>query len=535
MTKTATNEDDMGLGINPKVKKARVVHNWTREELIEYQKCMNDPVYFCKNYIKVINLDRGLVPFELYPYQEKMMNQFKDNRFNIVLACRQSGKSLSVISFLLWYVCFHPEKTVAVLANRGQTSKEMLRRFTLMLENLPFFLQPGTKILNKSSIEFANNSVIFSDSTSSNSLRGMACNLIYLDEFAFVENDTEFYTSTYPVISSGKDTKVIITSTANGIGNMFYELWQGAQQGSNEFKPLRVDWWDVPGRDEEWKKQTIANTSEQQFNQEFGNTFYGTGDTLIDSQTLMRLKSRDPIKIDGSMKIYEEPQKNHKYVACVDVAHGGGGDYSVINIIDITNSPFKQVAVFRSNNIPPMLFPTEIHKWAKIYNESLVLVENNDQGSIVAHGLYHDIEYENLFVESAIKANGIGLNMTKKSKSVGCSNLKEILEAGRLEVVDRDTIYELSVFVAKGNSFEARQGNHDDTAMTLVSFGFFTSTDQFLEMTDLNIRQYLYEKKIKEIEENIAPIGIIGGDDTYDEELEVDKRIWHIAGIDRYF
>ena len=233
----------------------------------------NPELYFAETHLKVINLDEGLVPFKLYPYQEEMFGRFNEHRFNIILACRQSGKSISVCAYLLWYALFHPEKTVAILANKASTAREMLSRITLMLENLPFFLQPGTKALNKGSLEFGNNSRIITAATTGSSIRGLSINLLYLDEFAFVEKASEFYTSTYPVVSAGKDTKVIITSTANGIGNMFYKIWEGAVQEVDDFTHFRVDWYDVPGRDEAWKQQTINNTSKLQFDQEFGNTF----------------------------------------------------------------------------------------------------------------------------------------------------------------------------------------------------------------------------------------------------------------------
>ena len=303
------NQNESYLG-NINVKRDGVQHNFTEEEVKEYIKCSKDPVYFCKTYLKVISLDKGLVPFTLYPYQEQMFNHFNDNRFSIVLACRQSGKSISSVGYLLWFACFHSEKTIAILANKGATAREMLSRVTLMLENLPFFLQPGCKALNKGSIEFSNNSRIIASATSGSSIRGMSVNLLFLDEFAFVERANEFYTSTYPVISAGKDTKVIITSTANGIGNTFHKLWEGAVQKVNEFVPFTVNWYDVPGRDEEWKKQTIANTSQLQFDQEFGNTFFGTGDTLINAETLLSFRALPPKEIrDGDFYIYEHPQQ----------------------------------------------------------------------------------------------------------------------------------------------------------------------------------------------------------------------------------
>ena len=346
--------NEFGYLGNPNVKRDGVETSFTKEEILEYQKCMQDPAYFAKNYVKIISLDEGLVPFNLYPYQEEMFNHFKDNRFSIVLACRQSGKSISSVVYLLWYAVFHPEKTIAVLANKGAVAREMLARITLALENLPFFLQPGCKALNKGSVEFSNNSKIIASATSGNSIRGLSINLLFLDEFAFVENDAQFYTSTYPVVSAGKDTQIVITSTANGIGNVYHKLWEGAVQKTNEFKPFRVDWWDVPGRDDKWKKETIANTSALQFEQEFGNTFHGRGNTLISANHLLAQKSRDPEFYKENVFIYDQPKKEHEYVMTVDVSKGRNQDYSTFTIIDVSKQPFEQVAVFRDNNISPM-------------------------------------------------------------------------------------------------------------------------------------------------------------------------------------
>ena len=503
-------KNDTYLG-NPNVKRDGIVTQWTNEEVLEYARCMKDPSYFATTYCKIISLDEGLVPFELYPYQEKMFDAFNTNRFNIVLACRQSGKSISSVAYLLWYALFHTEKTIAVMANKGATAREMLGRITLMLENLPFFLQPGCKALNKGSIEFSNNSRIVAAATSGSSIRGMSVSLLYLDEFAFVENAAEFYTSTYPVISSGTNTKIIITSTANGIGNVFHKIWEGASQGINEFKPFRVDWWDVPGRDEDWKTQTIANTSQLQFDQEFGNTFFGTGDTLINAETLLKLRAKNPLRYleGGDLKIYEETQQGHEYVMLVDVSKGRGQDYSTFNVIDISSRPFKQVAVYRNNLISPLLFPNIIYKWAVSYNKAYVVIESNDQGSLVTNGLYHDLEYENMHVESAIKANALGIEMTRKVKRLGCSSFKDILENNKLEVCDDDTILEISTFVAKGVSYEASPGNHDDLVMNLIMLGYFISTQYFTDMTDINLKEMMFKQKMKEIEDDVVPFGYI--------------------------
>lgn len=496
---------------NPNVKRDGVSEEWDAKKLREYKKCMKDPAYFCRKYVKVIHLDKGLVPFKLYPYQEKMFEHFNDNRFNIVLACRQSGKSISSVGYLLWYALFHPEKTIAILANKGMTAREMLARVTLMLENLPFFLQPGCKALNKGSIELSNNSRIIAAATSGSSIRGMSVNLLFLDEFAFVENAAEFYTSTYPVISSGKDTKVIITSTANGIGNTYHKIWEGAVQGVNEYKPFRVDWWDVPGRDEKWKEQTIANTSTLQFDQEFGNTFFGTGNTLIEGQVLLDLRSRNPISHHegGSLLIYEEPVEDHMYIMTVDVSKGRGQDYSTFTVIDVSQRPFKQVCVYRNNSISPILYPNVIYKYADLYNEAYVIIENNDAGMLVCQGLYQDLEYENIHLESAVKADAIGVTMNRKTKRIGCSGIKDILETNKLEIVDENTIMEISTFVSKGQSYEASDGNHDDLMMNLVMFGYYLSTQSFGDLYDVDLKSMLFEQRMKEIEDDILPFGII--------------------------
>ena len=523
------NQKESYLG-NPNVKRDGVLQQWTPNLLKEYKKCMDDPSYFCTNYVKVIALDKGLVPFHLYPYQQQMFQQFEENRFNVVLACRQSGKSISACAYLLWFVLFHSEKTVAVLANKGATAREMLSRITLMLENIPFFLQPGSKALNKGSLEFSNNSRIIAAATSGSSIRGMSVNLLYLDEFAFVERAAEFYTSTYPVISSGAETKVIITSTANGIGNQFHKIWEGAVQGINEFKSFRVDWWDVPGRDENWKSQTVANTSQLQFDQEFGNTFFGTGDTLISADCLLNLRAKPPKRVleGGLLKVYEEPVKGHDYIMTVDVSKGRGQDYSTFNLIDISVRPFAQVAVYRNNTISPILFPNVIYKFAKVYNDAYVVIESNDQGMVVCNGLYHDLEYENMHVESAIKANALGIEITRKSKRLGCSAIKDILETNKINIVDEQTILEISTFEAKGQSFEATDGNHDDLMMNLVMFGYFVSTQFFADLTDINLKEMLFKQKMEDIENDMVPFGIIDDGSDYIQQIESkdDDNSW---------
>lgn len=519
-TQTRIKNSELGYLGNPQVKRDGVEQNWSADEVREYTKCMLDPSYFATKYIKVINLDRGLVPFDLYPYQGQMFEHFNNNRFNVVLACRQSGKSISSVVYILWYAIFHPEKTIAILANKGATAKEMLSRVTLALENLPFFLQPGCKALNKMSIEFSNNSKIVAGSTSKSSIRGYSINLLFLDEFAFVDNAAEFYTSTYPVVTSGKETKVIITSTANGIGNVFHKIWEGAVQGTNEYKPFRVDWWDVPGRDEEWKRQTISNTSELQFNQEFGNTFHGTGNTLIAADVLLSLKSEVPMYVQDNVKVYTRPERDHTYIMFVDVAKGRGQDYSTFNVIDVSVHPFKQVATYRDNKISPLLFPDVIYKYAKTYNECWVIIESNDAGQVVCNGLYYDLEYENMYVESTLKADALGVNMNKKIKRIGCSHMKDLIESRKLEIVDSETILELSTFVASATSYEASENNHDDLVMNFVMMGWFSTTPFFTDMADVNVKDMMFAERARQIEDDLVPFGIIDDGMSYEAAIE---------------
>ena len=517
---------------NPNVKRDGVQQQFTQNEVSEYLKCMKDPIYFAKTYVKVISLDKGLIPFKPYSYQEKMFDHFNENRFSIVLACRQSGKSISSVIYILWYALFSPDKTIAVLANKGSTAREMLARVTLALENLPFFLQPGCRALNKGSIEFSNNSRILAAATSGSSIRGLSVNLLFLDEFAFVENAGTFYTSTYPVITAGTTTKVIITSTANGVGNVFHRLWESAVQGVNQYKPFRVDWWDVPGRDEKWKADTIANTSPLQFDQEYSNSFHGTGTTLINADNLLGMKAEHPLSTNNGVNVYAEPVLEHNYVMTVDVAKGRGQDYSTFTVFDVSEKPFTVVATFRSNLMSPLLFPDVIYKCAKMYNSAYIVVESNDQGSVVCNGLYYDLEYENMYVESTVKTGALGLTTTKKTKRIGCSNLKDLIEQKKLIVMDADIISELSTFSAVGSSYEATDGNHDDTVMTLVIFSWFVATDIFTSIANIDLKSMLYSERLQMIEEDIVPVGSLGDMEDRPKRYEVDTQgiPWETVG-----
>ncbi len=513
-------KNDGYLG-NTQVKRAGVDTSYTDEEMQEYIKCTKDPIHFIESYTQIISLDEGMIPFTLRGYQGKLIEHFNQNRFSVVLASRQSGKSITSCAYLLWYILFHPEVTVAVLANKGAIAREMIARIVTMLESVPFFLQPGVKILNKGNIEFGNDSKIVAAATSSSSIRGMSINMLYLDEFAFVEDAETFYTATYPVITSGKDSKVIITSTANGVGNMFHKIYESAIHEQSEYKSFTINWYDVPGRDEEWKEQTIANTSEAQFEQEYGNSFLGTGNTLVNSNTLLGLKAVEPDWNKDGVNVYERPKEGHEYICTVDVSQGRGLDYSTFTIIDVTEKPFKQVCTYRDNTLSPMLYPDLLNKYCRPYNEALIIVENNAEGGMVATQLHYDIEYPNVFVQGMTKADDIGVTMSRKIKRIGCSTMKELLEENRLLVKDRATITELMTFINKGPSFEADKGYNDDMVMNLVLFSWFITTDYFYNLTDKKVKDLLYSEQQKLIEDDLLPPGVFGTDKQ--EESFVDK------------
>ena len=532
--------DNVYLG-NPNLKKANTQIEFTEEQILEFLKCKEDPVYFARNYIKIVSLDEGLVPFNMYPFQEKLIQNFHDNRFNICKMPRQTGKSTTCVSYLLHYAVFNDNVNIAILANKASTARDLLGRLQLAYENLPKWMQQGIISWNKGSLELENGSKISSNSTSSSAVRGGSYNVIFLDEFAFIPNHIadDFFASVYPTISSGQSTKVIIVSTPRGM-NHFYRMWHDAEKGKNEYVPTDVHWSEVPGRDEAWKEQTIANTSEQQFKVEFECEFLGSVNTLINPAKLRNLVYEDPIQRNAGLDIYEKAKPEHNYMITVDVARGLGNDYSAFIVFDITQFPYKVVAKYRNNEIKPMLFPNVILDVAKGYNNAWLLIEVNDIGEQVANILHYDLEYENMLMAAmrgragqvvghgfSGKKSQMGVRMTAAVKKLGCSNLKTFLEDDKLLTVDYDIISELTTFAQRHNSFEAEEGCNDDLAMCLVIFSWLVAQDYFKEMTSNDIRKRIYEEQKNQIEQDMAPFGFIldGLDDTTFVDKDGDR--WH--------
>ena len=534
---------------NPLLKSAYIQQDWTEEQVGEYIRCQQDPLHFVTEHIKIVSVDEGLIDFNVRDYQEDMINRFHNERFVICKMARQSGKSTTILAYLLHYILFNENVSVAVLANKKATAMELLGRLQLAYEHMPKWLQQGVLIWNKGNIELENGSKILASSTSGSAIRGGSFNIIFLDEFAFVPHNIseEFFSSVYPTISSGKTTKVFIVSTPNGM-NMFYKLWTDAEEKQNDYSPISVHWSQVPDRDLEWKDKTIRNTSERQFQQEFECSFLGSSNTLISTEKLMSMPFKKPVFINDGLDVYQEPISNHTYVMICDVARGVGLDYSAFSVFDVTNQPYRQVAKYRKNDISPMLYPNIIYTTAQKYNEAFVLVEVNDIGQQVTDILYHDLEYENMMMVTMHGRNGqqigggfaknvsMGIRTTKQVKRIGCATLKDLIERDNLLIDDFDTISEMTTFIGKNTSWEADDGAHDDLVMTCVLFSWLVQQRYFREMTDQDIREKMFAEQMKIIEEELVPFGFIeDGNDPDEYSIPGDKNTWVPAGDKNQF
>ena len=539
---------------NPLLKKSGVKIDYTQEQVDEYIKCAKDPVYFAEHYMKIVNVDEGLMKFKMWPFQKEMIKTYHENRFSITKCPRQVGKTTTSVAYLLWLTIFTETQNVAILANKGALARDILGKYQLAYENLPMWLQQGVLVWNKGNVELENGSKIIAASTSSSAIRGGSFNLVFLDEFAFVPNNIaeEFFNSVYPVISSGKTSKIIIVSTPNGM-NLFYKLWMDAINKKNNYKTFEIHWSMVPGRDEAWKEETIRNTSERQFRQEFETEFLGSSNTLISGYKLQTMVYRDPVVIHDGLRIYEQPIKegvnesksDHLYCICVDVSEGKNLDCSAFQVIDISQTPYRQVASYNSSSITPILFPTVIYNTARLYNDAYVLVEINNNPQ-VADSLHADFEYENLWKVytgnkkpqqlSAGFARGIqmGLKMSPQVKAIGCSNLKTLIEGDKLSVCDFDTYSELTTFEQQKNSFKAADGAHDDLVMSLVIFAWVSTQQYFKEIVNHDIRKQIQLEQMNQMDENILPAPII--DDGLETPFEImGGDIWEVAnGGDTY-
>jgi len=532
--------DDGYLG-NARLKRTGTELSYTEEQVLETAKCADDPVYFIKTYVKIVNVDRGLVPFDMWDFQEDMVRTFHENRFTIAKMPRQVGKTTTTVGYMLWAAIFNEEYTIGILANKGQLARDILGRIQKAYEYLPAWLQQGIMTWNKGSLELENGSKIFAYATSAGGVRGGTYNLIFLDEFAFVPHNmaVEFFTSTYPVISSGQTSKVIIVSTPNGL-NLFYKMWTDAIEKRSTYKTVEVHWSMVPGRDAKWKEETIRNTSEEQFRQEFETEFIGSSATLISGTKLRSLAFHDPLYTQDDLAVFDEPKLGRIYIATVDCSEGVEQDYSTINVLDATEAPYRQVARYRSNKIPLLFLPTVIYSVAKKYNEAFVLIETNNIGQQVVDILHYDLEYENIYklehhhikgqsISSGFKrAVSFGVRTTKSVKKIGCANLKTLIENNKLIINDFETIAELNTFVRIRDTYSAEEGHNDDIVMGLVIFAWLTAQSYFKDSTNIDIRKLMLEENNMLIDESMTPFGFV--DNGLQEEIFEDgEDRWQYA------
>lgn len=523
---------------NPNLKPLAYQHDFSKEEIAEYIKCREDPVYFIENYVKIITLDKGLQPFKLYPCQKEKVRCIMDNRRVVLMEGRQQGKTVTSAACILHYTIFEEDKTVAIMANKSSAAREVLNRYQIMYENLPIWMQQGVKTWNKGDVELENNSKVLTAATTAAAIRGKSVNWLYIDEAAIIPNNIadEFFTSVYPTISAGETTKILLTSTPLGY-NHFWKFWNESVKGVNGFENMFIPYYEIPGRDEKWLEEQKQLLGQVKFNQEVMCEFLGSTNTLINSNTISALSTIDPEFQNANLDIYESPKENHYYAMAVDTARGIGGDYSAFVVVDITEMPYKVVAKYRDNEIAPMLFPDVIGKVGRDYNDAFILIEVNDIGQQVVEILHQEIEYENIlstvteknrqFVSPGFgKSTKLGVNTSKQVKRQGCFTFKSLLEEQKLLVFDEHIIHEISTFIEKGNTYQADEGYHDDLVMCMVLFGWLSSQQFFKDMTDINTREGLYKQQSANIEHNLTPY--IRDDGQEPEHFVENGDLWLI-------
>jgi len=520
---------------NPNLKPIAYQHDFTKEQIRELIKCKEDPIYFIENYCQIVTLDKGLQPFLLYECQKRKVDFIMNNRQTILMEGRQQGKTVTAAACILHYTIFNENKTVAILANKTTAAREVLARYQIMYEGLPIWMQQGVKTWNKGNVDLENGSVVFTSATTSSGIRGKSVNWLYIDEAAIIPNNIadEFFTAVYPTISAGETTKILLTSTPLGY-NHFWKFWNESKEGKNGFKNMFIHYSEIPGRDEAWAEEQNKLLGDLKFNQEVLCEFLGSTNTLINGKTLATMSARTPEYTKDGLDIYEEPQPNHYYMITADVARGVGGDYSAFALIDVTEMPYKLVGKYRHNKISPMLYPSVISKVAKDYNNAYVLVESNDIGQQVLDILHQEEEYENVF--TTLTENGkqyltpgfgrsakLGVTTSKAVKRQGCFAIKSLVEDTKLLIHDADVIQELSVFTEKGQTFQADEGYNDDLAMCLVLFGWVTTNSFFTDLTNVNVREGLFNAEMRMIENDLTPFGeIVDGSEPEAEVMGGD-------------
>ena len=524
---------------NPNLKPIGYEHNFTKDEFEEFVKCESDPIYFIENYCQIVTLDKGLQPFKLYDCQKKKVDFIMNNRKTILMEGRQQGKTVTAAACILHYSIFNADKNIAIMANKTAAAREVLNRYQTMYENLPIWMQQGVKTWNKGDVDLENGSRVFTSATTSSGIRGKSVNWLYIDEAAIIPNNIadEFFASVYPTISAGETTKILLTSTPLGY-NHFWKFWNESEKGTNGFENMFIPHTEIPGRDDAWIEEQFKLLGEVKFNQEVLCDFLGSTNTLISGKALSTMSSVDPVYKKDGLDIYEEPQEDKYYVISADTARGIGGDYSAFIVVDITQMPFKVVGKYRDNKISPLLYPDFINKVAKDYNGAYVLLETNDIGQQVVDILHQELEYENIFscvqeknkqyVSPGFgKQSTLGVRTSKAVKRQGCLALKSLIEEQKFLLFDAECISELSTFVERSGTFAADEGYHDDLAMCMVLFAWLSTNTFFKDLTNVDIRDNLYNSQMRMIENDLTPFGlVVDGHEPEAEVMDGDYWIW---------
>lgn len=528
---------------NPNLKRINMPLQLTEDQVREFVRCAKDPIYFIEHYVKIITLDKGFVQISLYPFQRQAITDINENRRVIVKAGRQVGKTTMVVGYILWYILFNEDKFVAILANKAPTAREILNRIKIAYESLPLWLQQGVRVWNKGDIELENNCRVMATSTASSAIRGYSISLLYLDEFAFVPSNIadEFFTSVYPTISSGTQSKILISSTPNGM-NHYYRMWTEAVEGQNGFKYIEANWRQVPGRDQAWADDQRRILGEEKFLQEMECEFMGSAGTLLSAAALKSLAFVKPMNTsETGIKIYQAPIENHVYTLIADTSRGKGLDYSACIVLDVTQLPYRLVASYKDNTISPLVYPSVLKKLGQYYNQAYALVEINDNGQQIVDSLFEDYEYENILSTVEVKGKIVitwgygnkssrGVRTTRSVKRLGCSLLKNLIEEQKLIIQDFDVIAELSTFIGKNGSYEAEEGSHDDLVMCLVLFSWMTNQQFFSELTNIDLKTKLYAEQMRQIEEESLPNMLAGHVDVDDNPGYVeDGAFWNVV------
>jgi len=469
---------------NPNLPTVDSQYEYTPEMVRDIKKCAQNILYFAENFFYIVSLDEGKQTIDLHLCQKRVLRKMRDNRFFILLASRQIGKTTLMTIYALWVACFQQDQSILIVANKEGTAIEIFRRIRLAYEELPNWLKPGVKEYGKTSMSLANGCRIGISTTTGTAARGQSINVLVLDELAFIEPHLveEFWKSVYPIVSSSKKSKIFIASTANGTGNLFHSIYTGAEQKRNGWECDKILWNEIPGRDEKWKQETIATIgSLDAFNQEFNCEFLDSGESSVNEELYEKLSVyiRDPLYImeDGHYQIWEEPKDDRIYIAGVDVSEGIDKDASVIQIIDVTDlTGIKQVACYHNNGISPVNFTNKLNEILVQWGRPIALIERNNCGAQVVDNLRHIHGYENIVSWGSATAgrqkDQLGVVVHTNTKFVGVTNMRYwVNQLQVVQIRDINLLKEFKSFVRNANgtwSAKKGAGYHDDRVMSFI-------------------------------------------------------------------